>query len=174
MLYGCIIGQNLIAPIDILFLIIGKCGTRIVLTIRTGCQPMPVSACGKRTVPAEHKRILRPTAETVKGIQGQVDGEGVAVKLLCLTAQTVIIPDRCKIGHAPGAVMSAAAARGGFCFHDCIYPAMPSIARISAALVSGLTFGMTASITPFSSIRNVVRTTPIPTLPAIFFSCQTP
>ena len=38
-------------------------------------------------------------------------------------------------------------------------------ARTSAALVSGLTLGMTFSIMPFSSMMNVERTTPMLTLP---------
>lgn len=45
--------------------------------------------------------------------------------------------------------------------------------RISAALVSGLTLGMTFSMMPSSSITYVVLTTPKVTLPYIFFSCQT-
>ena len=49
-----------------------------------------------------------------------------------------------------------------------------SIARTSAALVSGLTLGITLMILPASSMRKVVRTTPMLTLPYSFFSCQTP
>ena len=39
------------------------------------------------------------------------------------------------------------------------------LSRISAALVSGLTFGMIFSIRPFSSMIKVVRTTPKETFP---------
>ena len=40
-----------------------------------------------------------------------------------------------------------------------------SLARISEALVSGLTFSITSATTPFSSMMKVVRATPIETLP---------
>ena len=48
-----------------------------------------------------------------------------------------------------------------------------NISSISAALVSGLTLGITFSIRPCSSMMNVVRTTPMQVLPHIFFSCHT-
>ena len=48
-----------------------------------------------------------------------------------------------------------------------VYPSLTSYrnSNISCALVSGLTFGITFSIIPFSSMMKVVRTTPKLTLP---------
>ena len=166
--------RYLIAPIDIGFLILGKCGTGIFRAVRTMSCPMPVGTCGKRTVAAERKDVFRPAAETMKGLKRQIGGKGIAVELFGFLPQLVIVTDGCKIDFTAGAVVPAAADGLRLDVHRCYASVRCSIARISAAFVSGLTLGMTASITPFSSIRYVERTTPMPALPAIFFSCQTP
>ena len=75
-----IIGRDLIAPIDIGFLILGKCGTGIFRAVGTMRYPMSVGTCGKRTVAAERKNVFRPTAETMKGTKRQSGGKGIAVE----------------------------------------------------------------------------------------------
>ena len=81
-LCGCIIGRDLIAPIDIGFLILGKCGTGIFRAVRTMSCPMSVGTCGKRTVAAERKDVFRPAATADKGLCRQIDGTCVMIKLL--------------------------------------------------------------------------------------------
>ena len=74
--------RYLIAPIDIGFLILGKCGTGIFRAVRTTGYIISVGTCGKRTVAAERKNVFRPTAETMKGMKRQIGGKGIAVELL--------------------------------------------------------------------------------------------
>ena len=81
-LLRCFIRWDLIAPIDIGFLILGKCGTGIFRAVGTMRYPMSVGTCGKRTVAAERKNVFRPTAETMKGMKRQIGGKGIAVELL--------------------------------------------------------------------------------------------
>ena len=78
----CIIGLDLIAPIDVCLLIPGKHGARIFRTVGTMSCPMSVGTCGKRTVAAERKDVFRPTAQTMKGTKRQIGGKGIAVELL--------------------------------------------------------------------------------------------
>ena len=170
----CIIGRDLIAPIDVGIPIFGEHGTWVVSAVGAMCHTMSVGTCGERTAAAERKDVFRPAAETMKGIKRQIGGKRVAVEPFGFLPQLVIVTDGRKIDFTAGAVVPAAAM--GMCqsFHRNYDSARFSIARISAAFVSGLTLGITVSITPFSSIRYVERTMPIPTLPAIFFSCHTP
>lgn len=81
-LCGCFIGRDLIATIDVCFLILGKHDTWIFRAVNTMGDTVAVGTCSKRTIAAERKDVFRPTAQTMKGVEQQIDGKRVAVERL--------------------------------------------------------------------------------------------
>jgi len=86
-------------------------------------------------------------------MERQIGRKRVAVEPFGFLPQLVIVTDGRKIDFTAGTVVTAAADGLRLDGHRCYASVRCSIARISAAFVSGLTFGMTASMIPFSSIR---------------------